>query len=441
MRRLFKFLLWAVAGIVAAFAVSWVIYMPNGQERGAWRLSTGGYVLYLTPITAALYSETAHSCFEDTKFPAHMKLIEMAEGARVDVVDQQLHLNLDGTLGTLVFDPIEALPEACNATPNPEVDASEVFQAVWTAMDEHYAFFDLHGVNWNERAQFIPEPGIKMTDTELREGLLEMMAGLDDGHIHFGSPEAGWSSPASRPDWVPDDGSITQDGLVQTAIASAGVALTEVDGAPFAYGLRDDGIGYIVLKGMSVDVPFGGNSQDATAEVFDGILNELDDAKALVIDIRYNPGGSDTVSFGIASHFIDEKQIVLSKTTRDGDQQSEPLVVDLAPFGTEKEMRPTLLLTSRVTGSAAEIFTMAMREFPQVTTFGENTSGGLSDVMGFVLPNGWGLGLSNQTYLTVAGELFEGAGIPPDVQMDYETEAYQAGDDPVLAAAFEYINR
>jgi len=78
-----------------------------------------------------------------------------------------------------------------------------------------------------------------------------------------------------------------------------------------------------------------------------------------------------------------------------------------------------------------------MRTIENVTVLGEPTSGGLSDVMGFILPNGWGLGLSNQTYLTMEGELFEGIGVPPDQPVAYPTEAYRNGEDPVLAAAVE----
>jgi carboxyl-terminal processing protease len=214
------------------------------------------------------------------------------------------------------------------------------------------------------------------------------------------------------------------------------VSLTETTTAPMYYGLRDDGTGYIQIREMKVDVPFGGNSTDEMATAFGEVLAQLADAKSLVIDIRYNPGGSDTVSFGVAGHFIAAPMPVFTKTTRFDHTQTVPFTAVLQPKGDTPVSVPVVLVTSRLTGSAAEILTLAMREIDQVVVLGEPTGGGLSDVMEFTLPNGWSLGLSNQTYLNMNGELFELVGIPPDVVVEYDTQQYIAGRDPVLEAAF-----
>ena len=95
-----------------------------------------------------------------------------------------------------------------------------------------------------------------------------------------------------------------------------------------------------------------------------------------------------------------------------------------------------ILLTSKLTGSAAEILTMALRELSQVTVMGEATSGGLSDILSFKFPNGWGLGLSHQTYRTMDGDLFEAVGIPPDVHFAIDAAPLLLGEDPLLRAAF-----
>jgi carboxyl-terminal processing protease len=70
-------------------------------------------------------------------------------------------------------------------------------------------------------------------------------------------------------------------------------------------------------------------------------------------------------------------------------------------------------MTSNVTVSAAEIFTMAMRALPNVTHVGQTTRGSLSDVLTKRLPNGWTVTLSNEVYLDAAGKAWEGLGIPP----------------------------
>lgn len=435
--RLPKILLGLGCATVIGFGISWVVSMPNGQERGAWRLETGGAVLHLTALKATLYSETTHSCYAEISFPAHMKLIELTQGATVAVVDQQLALYVDGSLEKLRFDPIEALPENCQTADPSQASPRDVFDAAWAAMDEHYAFFDLHGVDWAARKTLAPAPDAEMTDQEIIQMLLDMTKRLDDGHVHFGSDSAGYHSPSEPPRWMSENSALTRSILWQTAINNAGTALTNAEGAPILYGLRDDGIGYVMIQQMDVDVPFGGRSAPTMAGIFGDILAALNDAKALVIDIRYNPGGADTVSFGVAGHFIPDAVPVFTKSTRDGDRQSAAFTAVLDPQGETPFVKPVVLVTSRLTGSAAEILTLAMRDMAQVTTLGEPTSGGLSDVKGFTLPNGWGLGLSNQTYLTNDGKLFEGIGIPPDITVAFDESSFLDGKDTVLDAAFE----
>lgn len=439
-RRVFKTLFAVILCLLAAFGVSWLIYMPDSAERGAWRLETGGAVLHLTPLKATLFSESSHSCYEVISFPAHMKLVEMLEGASVGIKAEQLHLSLDGALDVQRFDRIAALPDTCTQVDPADATPRDVFDAVWTAMDEHYAFFDLHGVDWDARRALAPAPDAQMDDAAMAQMLLALTAGLDDGHVHFGTDAGGYSSPAQRPAWIPAGNSLNRDILRDIAAANAGTLLKQSDAAPISYGLRPDGVGYIMIKEMDVAVPVGSTSAAAMGKVFAQVLDDLAQASALVIDIRYNPGGSDTVSFGIASHFVDSPRGVFTKTTRNGDTQSNPFTAILHPYDSSPDQRPVVLLTSKLTGSAAEILTLAMRDGPQVTTQGEPTSGGLSDVMGFVLPNGWGLGLSNQTYLTPDGQLFEAVGIPPDVAVAFETPQFLAGRDPVLQAAFATAN-
>ena len=73
-----------------------------------------------------------------------------------------------------------------------------------------------------------------------------------------------------------------------------------------------------------------------------------------------------------------------------------------------------MLLTSEVTVSAGEIFTMAMRALPSVTHIGEATSGALSDILPKPLPNGWSLRLSHEIYEDGYRILWEGRGVEPE---------------------------
>ena len=85
--------------------------------------------------------------------------------------------------------------------------------------------------------------------------------------------------------------------------------------------------------------------------------------------------------------------------------------------------KPVTLLTTHVTVSAAETFSMAMRALPTVTHRGEATRGALSDVLEKVLPNGWSLRMSNETYLDAEGELWERRGVIPEEEIEVFREA------------------
>ena len=75
-----------------------------------------------------------------------------------------------------------------------------------------------------------------------------------------------------------------------------------------------------------------------------------------------------------------------------------------------------MFLTSSATASAAEIFTLSTMGFPHVTRVEEPTRGILSDILGKRLPNGWTVGLSNEVYTSSDGMVYEGVGIPPDIE-------------------------
>ncbi len=432
--RLLKQLWILIGALIAAFVVSWLIYMPDNTQRGIWRADTGGSVIALTPVTATLYSESSVSCVRQLTFPAHLKLVEMAEGVTLDAEGDAMTLHIDGALEPAQFTRINALPASCSA-PDPDATPEDVFDAMWTAMNEHYAFFDLYGVDWDARRANVP--AADLSDAELFSHLSETLVGLDDGHVQLYGADQQFS-PSQRPDWLPDNASFTRKDVWQAARDVVGTDLTAIDLTGVEYTLLPDGIGYIMIRHMSLDTPFGARSEPAMAQAFAQAANALSSARAVIVDIRYNPGGSDSVSFGVASHFTDTPIDVFTKTTRVGDDQSAPFTATLNPYGARPLPQPVVLLTSGLTGSAAEILTMALRDLPNVTVMGENTGGGLSDILSFTLPNGWELGLSHQTYRTMDGSLYEGTGLPPDIEFEIETAPLARGEDPLLRAAFEF---
>lgn len=433
--RLLRQIWITLAVLSGAFALSWLYYMPNSDQRGVWRSETGGAILRLAPLQAALYSETQVSCLRQIGFPAHLKLVELAQGATLQRDGAQLLLTIDGLLDPLAFDRIEALPDMCQPPDPAAASPREVFDALWHAMNDHYAFFDLHGVDWAARRALAPDEAAQMSDEALFTLLSETLRGLDDRHVQLGAP-FGRFSPAHAPDWPAPTSTLTRDSLIQTARDTLGTPLTSVDLTGIDYALLPDGIGYVLIRHLDIDTPFGAKSGPAMALAFAQVAEALQDSRAIILDLRFTPGGRDTAAFGVAGHFTSDILPVFSKTTRHGAGFSDPFEAAVRPVDDTPLDQPVAILTSQLTASAAEVLTLALRELPTVTLIGEPTSGSVSNVMGVKLPNGWELGLSNQIYRSAHGESFEKIGIPPDLFVEIDPAGMATGDDAVLRAAF-----
>ena len=66
---------------------------------------------------------------------------------------------------------------------------------------------------------------------------------------------------------------------------------------------------------------------------------------------------------------------------------------------------------------------------------GEPSSGHFSDQFGGVLPNGWHVLLSGEQYRADDGTNYEGMGVPVDVPIAFDSDAFAAGTDVMLDAA------
>ena len=193
------------------------------------------------------------------------------------------------------------------------------------------------------------------------------------------------------------------------------------------WGRAHERVGYIAINGMG-GYSYGSiDSQvDELHHVLNEVLSELSDTDALILDIAFNGGGSDLYSLEIASHFTEEKRVGFSKWPRDRTQYRLDRYV--TPIRERDEnavqyLKPIYLVTSDITASAAEIFTMCMRAMPQVTTVGMSTEGALSDILFKSLPGEWELGLSNEIYVDHEGVCHEGPGVPPEVPIDVFDQA------------------
>jgi hypothetical protein len=315
--------------IATAAAASWVIWMPKADLRGVWRTEGYGFVLNVGAFSIDIYETSAVSCLRTLQIPAHLGLIRLVEGVNLGNDNGRLSMSFDGAIGAIRADRLDALPGPCaqGSPPRPGT-AQENFDVFWARMDEHYAFFDLHGVDWAaRRAALRPGKDEVLTDDALFALLSDALTGLDDEHLTL-SRAGETFSPALRPDCYANR-------LEMRAVTRSSIpgGLTEVADTGLSYGFAAPGVGYVSIAHMKVLPGFGTSLEAFAAKAFVPVAAAMAPARTIIVDIRTNPGGSDLIGLAYAGYFTATPVPVLSKTTRTSTGYSASLHHVLQPQG------------------------------------------------------------------------------------------------------------
>lgn len=151
--------------------------------------------------------------------------------------------------------------------------------------------------------------------------------------------------------------------------------------------------------------------------------------KALLLDLRGNPGGLLDQGVRVADMFLDEGLIV-SIRGRPGTREERK---SARKAGTWKVGRLAILV-DQATASAAEIVAAALQDHGRAKILGLETYGKGSVQTFFDLDDGSGIKITTSRYFTPAGRSLEGTGITPDIPIEaFEAEDIVAGapDEPI----------
>lgn len=172
----------------------------------------------------------------------------------------------------------------------------------------------------------------------------------------------------------------------------------------------EQAIGYIRIAQFS----------ETTGNDFEKALKNLESQKmkALILDLRNNPGGLLETSVEVAGKFIASDQVIVSTEGR--SDQSEAVL--RSPPGEKHTGYPIAVLINAGTASGGEIVAGALRDWNQAILVGETTFGKGSVQSLFPLPDGSALRLTTAYYYTPRHELIHERGIAPDITVTEETE-------------------
>ena len=143
-------------------------------------------------------------------------------------------------------------------------------------------------------------------------------------------------------------------------------------------------------------------------------------AKALVLDLRDDPGGLLTQAVAVASEFLKGGDVLIEKDSRG---KLKHVAVEAVK---DRVRLPMALLVNRGTASAAEIVSGALQDAKRAVVVGEKTFGTGTVLQEFGLPDGSALMLAVREWLTPDGHTIWHKGIQPSVKV-----ALAAGVAPV----------
>lgn len=139
-------------------------------------------------------------------------------------------------------------------------------------------------------------------------------------------------------------------------------------------------------------------------------LTEIEEAgaRALILDVRNNPGGLLTQAIDVTSQFL-KNGIVMQEEDAEGNRK----IYRVQAGGVAPEI-PLVVLINPGTASSAEILAGAIQDHERGTLVGETTFGTGTVLQPFTLKDGSALMLGTRQWLTADGRLIRKQGIEPD---------------------------
>ena len=433
--------------IVIVFACKKNETQVSDSINGSWNSIGSGWILKIEDSTSySIYDITSQSCIKRRTG----KFNEIEES--VDLKDDTLSLK-KGVI-TYSFTKAENLPGLCSE----EIEMTKLkdpiynFEVFAETVAEHYAFMDANNINWSNLYS-IQKNKLKKSssDAELYIVIQETLDKLNDNHAYLEAPDNVYEE-VERLSEETDSGKNNElqqygDFVVANMVSKYYLEkdMTK-DSWLLQWGKLNDTIGYIQIKAMwlyaDLKIPedliekkgyvnayvetfhklYEGDyiEKEVTgvSRIMEKAMNDLSLLDAIILDVRFNGGGQDAVSFEILSHFIPDTIQVAKQKMKYGNKESQvlPLFIRGKPNAYTK---PVYVLTSNETGSAAEAFSLATLKMQNVKRIGARTSGAMSTALEKKLPNGWDFSISNEIYMDNDGRNYENIGIPVDFKLNY----------------------
>jgi carboxyl-terminal processing protease len=426
-----------------------------------WQTNGYGYILEIQNDDVKFYDITKRHCLIN-----HQKSNRYTSDNLTITGKKQGQFYWD-TLHPVKLSKLDKLPELClkpiksSAEKGYQFSAPVVFDIFWNTFSEHYAFSDIKRWNWQEKYNvWRAKINDKTTEPELLVALDKVLANINDGHasiesqdgdrlVYYNTQDSALHHRMKKDfnaqnrftsfrDYNEYTLERTQENTASYFLDSfkaqklnSNILLAKLPNQ-LSYLSIEDMVGFSEVDSVDSEVI-------GVDRVMHQALPFLKESKGVIIDLRWNGGGEDLVSERFMSYFINKKLHAGSKSTKISGGFSKPQNIIIEPSD-DFYVGPLVILTSKVTASAAESFTLYAHARGNVTFIGENSNGAYSDSLVKELPNGWVLSLSNERYFDLAGNYYEFTGFPVAKNFEYfNANDLEKGIDPALEEAVNIL--
>lgn len=177
--------------------------------------------------------------------------------------------------------------------------------------------------------------------------------------------------------------------------------------------MLDGGIGYIRVTQFN----------DPTGDALDRAIEQLleQDMRALVLDLRNNPGGLLSSAIDVSQRFLDRGSLIVYTLGRDERQKQV-----FKARGRRRYLDfPMAILVNRGSASASEIVAGALQDHNRAILVGEKTfgKGSVQSVIG--MEDGSAIRLTTAKYYTPSQRVIHERGIEPDILVPMDPDEWR----------------
>ena len=177
--------------------------------------------------------------------------------------------------------------------------------------------------------------------------------------------------------------------------------------------LLENNIGYIRLTS------FNENSGKQIKKKIDK-LEKNKDIKAYILDLRNNPGGLLSQAIKISDFFLDNGEIVSTKSRKSSENRKW-----FAKEGDLTNGKTLIVLINYGSASASEIVAGALKDHKRAILIGENSYGKGSVQSIIPLKNDGAIRLTIAKYYLPSGKSISEVGVSPDIEITEETDDFR----------------